>query len=102
MAKRVCVLCGEAIKKVEEFSSYRIEGDLKGFAKNLDFEKAFHNACLTRPEGINEIARAQVLDYIEAVQFNQSIIEELKTQNLQRAESLLKALRFRAKYDKKP
>ncbi len=96
--KRTCVLCGSAIKAGESHSSYRVEGDIKGFQRVIDLEKAFHNECLTKNEGINEIARAQVLDYLEAVAFNSSVIDNLKNQNLDRAKKLVNEIRWRAKY----
>ncbi len=92
-----CVLCGKSIRAAQPHSTYRVEGDIKGFAANVDIQKAFHNECLTREQGINEIARAQVLDYIEAVEFNRSVIEDLKGQNLDRAKKLLKEIQWRAK-----
>lgn len=97
--KRTCVLCGEPIKAADEFSTYRIEGDIKGFQRVIDMEKAFHNACVTKDAGVNEIARAQVLDYLEAVAFNTSELENLKTQNLDRAKRIMNEMRWRRKYD---
>jgi len=96
--KRRCVLCGAAIQAGESHSSYRVEGDIKGFQRVIDLEKAFHNECLTKGDGINEIARAQVLDYLEAVTFNSSVVENLKSQNLDRAKKLVNELKWRAKY----
>ena len=95
---RTCILCGKAIASSEPHSTYRVEGDVKGFARNVDVQKAFHNECVTRPEGINEIARAQVLDYLEAVEFNRSVIEDLKSQNLDRAKKILAEIKWRQKY----
>ncbi len=99
-SKRTCVLCGGPVKRGEEISTYRVEGDIKGFSVALDIEKVFHNACLTKSEGVNEIARAQVLDYLEAVEFNRSVIDDLRNQNLQRAQSILKEIRWKQKYRK--
>jgi len=96
--KRACVLCGNPIKPKESFSTYHVEGDIKGFTRHIDMQKAFHNDCLTKDEGVNEIARAQVLDYIEAVAFNSSVLEDLKNQNLDRAKKLVKEMEWRAKY----
>jgi len=62
-------------------------------------EKAFHNACLTKEGGINEIARAQVLDYLEAVAFNTSVIDDLKSQNLDRAKKIINEIKWREKYE---
>jgi hypothetical protein len=75
-----------------------VEGDCKGFSCAFDLQKAFHNDCLTKDEGVNEIARAQVLDYLEAVQFNESVLEDLKNQNLQRAQKLIKQREWRSRY----
>ena len=97
--KLTCCLCGKTIREKEPHSTYRVEGDCKGFSCSFDLQKAFHNECLMKQDGINEIARAQVLDYIEAVQFNQSIIEDLKNQNLQRAQRLIKQIEWRSKYE---
>ncbi len=94
-----CILCGKPIRPEEAHSTYRVEGDIKGFARNVDIQKAFHNECVTREEGINEIARAQVLDYLEAVEFNRSVIEDLKSQNLDRAKKILSEIKWRQKYD---
>jgi hypothetical protein len=101
MTKRkplICVLCGGAISKDETFSTYHVEGDIKGFVRHLDVRQAFHNACLTRDEGVNEIARARVLDYLEAAAFNTSVLEDLKNQNLERARKLVREMKWRAKY----
>ncbi len=97
----ICCLCGKPINENEPHSTYRVEGECKGFSRSFDIQKAFHNECLTRQDGINEIARAQVLDYLEAVQFNQSILEDLKNQNLERAQRIVKQIEWRSKYDKK-
>ncbi len=97
-----CVLCGKGVKSGEAVSTYRIEGDIKGFARDIDLRKAFHNDCLTRDAGINEIARAQVLDYLEAVAFNTSVLDDLKTQNLDRAARVLRELKWRDKYKPPP
>ncbi len=97
--KLTCCLCGKPIKDKEPHSSYRVEGECKGFSCSFDLQKAFHNECLMKEEGVNEIVRAQVLDYLEAVQFNQSIIEDLKNQNLQRAKRIVKQIEWRSKYD---
>ena len=64
--KRRCILCGKSIGGKEACSTYRVAGTIRGFQKNLDMEKAFHNDCLIAEEGINEISRAQVLDYLRA------------------------------------
>jgi len=100
MARKVttCVLCGAPLKKGDVVSTYHIEGDIKGFARDVDMRKAFHNDCLTREEGVNEIARAQVLDYLEAVAFNTSVLEDLKSQNLDRAKKVLREMKWRNKY----
>lgn len=102
MTKRhhTCVLCGKPIAALEEFSTYRVEGDIKGFARHLDLTKAFHNECLTRETGVNEIARAQVLDYLEAVSFNSSQLENLRNQNLDRAKKITREMKWREKYEK--
>lgn len=96
--KKICVLCGQPVRKGEATSTYRVEGRIAGFQRNIDLEKNFHNECVTKAEGINEIARAQVLDYLEAVEFNRSVIEDLKNQNLDRAKRLLKEIQWRDKY----
>ena len=96
-----CCLCGRAIREVEPHSTYRVEGECRGFSCSFDLQKAFHNECLMKEEGINEVARAQVLDYLEAVQVNQSVIEDLKGQNLQRAQRLIKQIEWRSKYEGK-
>ena len=101
MSEMVCVLCGEMVKDGEEHSSYRVEGDCKGFQCHFDLTKAFHNTCITKEEGINEIARAQVLDYLEAVQFNKSVVQDLKQQNLERAGKIIKQIEWRNKYPNK-
>lgn len=98
--KVICCLCGKSVHSAENCSSYRIEGEVKGFAAGIDLRKVFHNECLTREKGVNEIARAQVLDYLEAVQFNESIVDDLKSQNLERAQKLLKQREWRSKYDR--
>ena len=95
-----CCLCGEGIGEKQEASHYRVEGDCKGFQCTFDLKKAFHNECITKAEGVNEIARAQVLDYLEAVEFNKSVVDDLKTQNLDRAGKLLKQIEWRSKYPK--
>ena len=97
--KKTCVLCGGAIDKGEAVSMYRVAGDIKGFSRTIDLEKNFHNACVTKPKGVNEIARAQVLDYLEAVEFNRSIIDDLKNQNLDRAKKLMREIEWRDKYE---
>ena len=96
---KTCVLCGGAIKKGQATSMYRVAGEIKGFSRNIDMEKHFHNDCITREEGVNEVARAQVLDYLEAVEFNRSIIDDLKNQNLDRAKKLLREIQWRHKYE---
>ena len=93
-----CCLCGKPILAKDPHSSYRVEGECKGFSCTFDLHKAFHNECVTREEGVNEVARAQVLDYLEAVQFNGSVIEDLKSQNLDRARKILKQIEWRSKY----
>lgn len=97
-AEHRCVLCGKPIRAAESYSSYRVEGDIKGFARRIDLEKRFHNACVTQERGINEIARAQVLDYLEAVAFNTSVLENLKSQNLDRAKKIVSELTWREKH----
>lgn len=94
-----CCLCGKPILEKEPHSTFRVEGECKGFCRTIDLQKAFHNDCLTREEGVNEIARAQVLDYLEAVQFNQSVLEDLKSQNLQRAQRIVKQIEWRSRYE---
>ena len=101
MANPRCILCGKAISQGQEVSSYRVEGDIKGFRRRLDLQKSFHNECLILEDGINEIARAQVLDYLEAVQFNKSVVENLHTENLQRAKKIIKEIKWRQKYSDK-
>ena len=98
MAHPKCILCGKEIAQGQEVSSYRVEGDIKGFRRRLDLQKSFHNECLILEEGINEVARAQVLDYLEAVEFNKSVVEDLHTQNLQRAKKIIKEIKWRQKY----
>ena len=100
-AKRKCILCEKPIGEKQAFSTYRIAGTIRGFQKNIDLEKSFHNRCLTVEKGINEVARAQVLDYLEAMEFNRSIMDDLKGDNLQRAKKLTKEMKWRNKYDKK-
>lgn len=95
-----CCLCGKPIRAGEAHSTYRVEGDCKGFSCSFDLRKAFHNLCLTSEEGVNEVARAQVLDYLEAVQFNESVLDDLKSQNLERAKKLLKQREWRTRYDR--
>jgi hypothetical protein len=95
-----CILCGKPIKSSEAHSTFRVEADIKGFQKTGDVQRAFHNECLTREEGVNEIERAQVLDYIEAAEFNRSAMQDLKGQNLERAKRVLKEMKWRAQYDK--
>lgn len=100
MSKKLnCCLCNKPIQAKEPHSTYRVEGECKGFSCSFDLQKAFHNDCLTRKDGVNEVARAQVLDYLEAVQFNESVIDDLKSQNLQRAEKLIKQREWRSRYD---
>lgn len=94
-----CCLCGRPIQSGEIHSTFRVEGECKGFSCSFDLRRAFHNDCLTRETGVNEVARAQVLDYLEAVQFNESVIEDLKNQNLDRAKRLLKQREWRERYE---
>ena len=101
MAHPNCILCGKDIAQGQEVSSYRVEGDIKGFRRRLDLQKSFHNECLVLEDGINEVARAQVLDYLEAVQFNKSVVENLHTENLQRAQKIIKEIKWREKYSDK-
>lgn len=97
--ERQCMLCGKSIGTKEEVSSFHVEGDCVGFECKIDAQRYFHNECLTRDDGpINEIARAQVLDYLESIQISQNKIENLKTQNLDRARKLLKEMEWRKKY----
>lgn len=92
------MLCNAKIPESEKVSHFRVEGDCVGFGCRIDAERWFHDACLTKDEGIDEIARAQVLDYLEAMQMSRSTIENLKSQNLERAKKLLKAIEWRKKY----
>ena len=41
-----------------------------------------------------------MLDYLEAVQFNKSVVQDLKQQNLERAGKILKQIEWRNKYSK--
>ncbi len=100
--KRTCVLCGEPIKPKQTYSSFRVAGEIKGFQRNIDLEKSFHNDCITREEGVNEIERAQVLDYLEAIEFNKSVIDDLKGHNLDRAKKLMREILWREKYEPPP
>ena len=99
--ERTCVLCGKSIDAKQPFSSYRVAGTIRGFQKTIDLEKAFHNDCLTEEEGINEVARAQVLDYLEALDFNRSIMDDLKGDNLQRAKKFIQEMEWRQKHEEK-
>tara|TARA_B100001964_G_C13722219_1_gene375107 strand:- start:152 stop:466 length:315 start_codon:yes stop_codon:yes gene_type:complete len=99
--KRNCVLCEKAIGAKDSFSSYRVAGTIRGFEKNIDMEKAFHNECLTIEEGINEVARAQILDYLEAMEFNRSVMEDLRGDNLQRAKKFIQEMEWRQRHDEK-
>ena len=74
--KLTCCLCGGTIREKDPHSTFRVEGECKGFSCSFDLQRAFHNACLTKEEGVNEVARAQVLDYIEAAQFHETVLEE--------------------------
>ena len=97
--KRTCILCGKAIEGEEGHSTYRVAGSIRGFQKNIDLEKSFHNACLTIEDGINEVARAQVLDYLEAMEFNRSVLEDLRGDNLQRAKKFVQEMEWRRKHE---
>lgn len=97
--KRRCILCGKSIGAKEACSTYRVAGTIRGFQKNLDMEKAFHNDCLIVEEGINEISRAQVLDYLEAMEFNRSVMDDLKGDNLQRAKKIVQEMEWRNRED---
>ncbi len=98
---KICVLCGQAIATNDPFSSYRVAGTIRGFQKNIDMEKAFHNGCLTVEEGINEVARAQILDYLEAMEFNRSVLEDLRGDNLQRAKKFIQEMEWRQRHEEK-
>jgi len=95
MPTLTCCLCGGTILEEDSHSTFRVEGECKGFSCSFDLRKAFHNACLTREEGVNEVTRAQVLDYIEAAQFHETVLEDLRAENLQRARRLLKQREWR-------
>jgi hypothetical protein len=98
MAERTCALCGRAVTERQRASHFRVEGDLVGFGRVSDRDRYFHDDCLTEPEGIDERARAQVLDYLEAFQKSQATLQDLKVQNLERAQKLLKEIEWRKKY----
>jgi hypothetical protein len=95
MAALRCVLCGGPIGTSEKISRVRVEGDCVGFGCRLDEERLFHDACLTRADGIDEAERARVLDYLEAFQKSQASLEDLKAQNLERAQKLLREIEWR-------
>lgn len=97
MTARICILCGATIPADENVSHYRVEGDCVGFGCSIDAERFFHDACLTRDEGIDEVARAQVLDYLEAHLTTQGSLEDMKAKNLDRAQKLLKEVEWRRK-----
>ena len=98
MAERTCILCGAAIPEGETVSHFRVDGDCVGFGCSIDAERFFHDACLTKDDGVDEIARAQVLDYIEAHQTTQASLEGLREKNLERAQKLLKEIEWRRQY----
>lgn len=93
------MLCGGEIGEKEKVSSFHVEGDCLGFECRIDAQRSFHDECLTKDDpAIDEIARAQVLDYMEALQMSKSKIDNLRAQNLDRARKLLKELEWRKKY----
>lgn len=96
--KPKCALCGKPIRDGQTVSHFKVEGECVGFGCRFDEEHHFHDECLTAAEGIDEKARAQVLDYLEAFQKSQGTLRELKDQNLERAKKLLKEMEWRRKY----
>lgn len=96
--KPTCSLCGKPVLEGETVSHFKVEGECVGFGCRFDEESHFHDDCLTATEGIDEQARTQVLDYLEAFQKSQGTMQELKDHNLERAKNLLKEMEWRRKY----
>lgn len=57
--------------------------------------KHFHDECITRPDGVNEVARAQVLDYLEQVVVTASDEKRLREQNRERLQKIDALKRWR-------
>lgn len=95
MTAPLCVLCGKPIRAREAASSYRIDGECLGFTCEIHLTKHFHDACVIRPDGVNEVARAQVLDYLEQVTFTQSDDKRLREQNMERLQKIEALRRWR-------
>ena len=92
---RTCVLCRDLIGDDETVSSYRVEGQCVGFTCEIDVTKYFHDQCLTQANGVNEIARSQVLDYLEQVDVSPAEEEKLRDQNLERVKKLAALKKWR-------